>query len=537
MARLSAHFFADIISLWQRFIWRPATARPAVAALIAGLVLPLAYPPFYALPIFYAATALVLCLAVNAAQEVGLARLAWLGWCFGFGQFASGMAWIGEAFLVEAELFLWALPFAVTGLPAGLALFHAAAFAAFGWLLQRMAVTRVGQFILLALLLALSEFARGHVLTGLPWNLPAMGWAGFLYLAQPVALVGIYGLSLLALLSVALMADCTRRAVIAALALPALALIWSVFALHATPRMTPSETKLTVVQPNLAQREKWQADLRDRHVDKTFRLTALGLKAAPDTDLIIWPETAIPALIDEGEGFGERLAAMVLFEEDGETRKAAPYLLTGAVRRDIGIDKTSYYNSAMLWSGAGVLVARADKHHLVPFGEYLPAQSFLEAIGLEQLTRLRGGYAAGPEGALLSAPHLPDLVPLICYEAVFPHLSRHPGAARPAALINLTNDGWFGESFGPYQHLAQARLRAIEQGLPLIRAANTGMSAAFDARGRQLAGLALGAEGVFSLPLPAALPPTLYARFGELGFWLIWGIGLLFVWARRTRTP
>ena len=523
-----AGFFNRLKRLWQHPILTLANAHPFWAALICGLLLPLAYPPFYLLPVFYLTTCLVFYLAVRHAGDFSSWQLARLGWCFGFGQFASGMAWIGEAFLVEAELFLWALPLALTGLPAGLALFHAAAFALFGVLAKGFLLTQMRAFVLLALLLTLSEYGRGHILTGLPWNLPAMGWAGWLYLAQPVALIGIYGLSLLALLSAALLASGERRAVLSALALPVAAFIYSLFALADGPiKRDEKALKITIVQPNLPQREKWRADLRDRHIEKTFKMTALGLQYAPDTDLIIWPETAIPALIDEGAGFAERLSAALPAGDAGHP----PYLLTGAIRRDVGLAGTRYFNSAMLWSGDGLLLARSDKHHLVPFGEYLPFQSFLETIGLQQLARLRGGYAAGPPTARLSAARLPLLAPLICYEAVFPKLAH--GAPRPAAFVNLTNDGWFGTSFGPYQHLAQARLRAIEQGVPLLRAANTGMSAAFDARGRQLDRLPLAEAGVFSLPLPPALPPRFYARHGDLLFWLIWAGGIIFVWARR----
>ena len=520
--------FDRLSALWQRHIGAQAAAHPFWAALLCGLILPLSYPPFFLLPIFYLATCLVFYLAVQNLAVFSLWQMARLGWCFGFGQFASGMAWIGEAFLVEAELFLWALPFAVTGLPAGLALFHAAAFALFGALAKRLQPSRLGALILLALLLALSEYARSHVLTGLPWNLPLMGWAGWLYLAQPVALIGIYGLSLLALLSAAFMAAARRSSVLAALALPLVAFAYSLFALSGGPAAPAAGAlKITVVQPNLAQREKWRPELRDRHIDKTFKMTALGLQYAPDTDLIIWPETAIPALIDEGSGFAERLAAALPRADDGRVA----YLLTGAIRREIGAQGTAFFNSAMLWSGDGLLLARSDKHHLVPFGEYLPFQSFLEAIGLQQLARLRGGYAAGPPAARLSAARLPLLAPLICYEAVFPGLAQ--GGPRPAAFVNLTNDGWFGTSFGPYQHLAQARLRAIEQGIPLLRAANTGMSAAFDARGRQLDRLPLAEAGVFSLPLPPPLPAGFYARYGDILFWLLCGGLVIFVWATR----
>ena len=516
--------------LWQRHINAPAAAHPFWAALICGLILPLSYPPFYVLPIFYLATCLVFCLAVQNLAAFSLWQLARLGWCFGFGQFASGMAWIGEAFLVEAELFLWALPFAVTGLPAGLGLFHAAAFALFGVLAKRAAPGRLGAYILLAVLLALSEYARSHVLTGLPWNLPAMGWAGWLYLAQPVAFIGLYGMSLLVLVSVGLMASAQRAAVLAALALPLAAFAYSLFVLSGGPaKPDAAALKVTVVQPNLAQREKWRPELRDRNIEKTFKMTALGLQYAPDTNLIIWPETAIPALIDEGPGFAERLAAALARADDGRI----PYLLTGAIRREVSAKGTAFFNSAMLWSGDGLLLARSDKHHLVPFGEYLPLQSFLEAIGLQQLARLRGGYMAGPAAARLSAARLPLLAPLICYEAVFPALAQR--GPRPAVFVNLTNDGWFGTSFGPYQHLAQARLRAIEQALPLLRAANTGMSAAFDARGRQLDRLPLGEAGVFSLPLPPPLPASFYARYGDILFWLLGGGLLIFVWATRRR--
>ena len=573
--RLMSAMVEFINGLWGRYVLAPSLRHPAWAALLAGLALPLAYPPFYFLPIFYLATGLVFYLALvsrpsfttsspglEAEGRKGPWRMAFLGWCFGFGQFASGMAWIGEAFLVEAELFLWALPFAVTGLPAGLGLFHALAFAAFGVAVQRFRLRGLAALCFLALLVALSEYARGHVLTGLPWNLPLMGWAGWLYLAQPVALIGIYGLSLLALLSVALLvsglvsglasepaaASSRRAALWAGLALPLAAFLHSSFALHGASPSADTKTglKVTVVQPNLAQGEKWEPALRERHIEKTFKMTALGLKYAPDTELIIWPETALPALIDEGTGFAERLAAALPRFKDADKdtaiagKKSAspfppPYLLTGAIRRKIGLEGTAYFNSAMLWSGEGMLLARSDKHHLVPFGEYLPLQNFLEAIGLQQLTRLRGGYSAGPAQSVLTAARLPRLAPLICYEAVFPHLAQHSHETRPAVFINLTNDGWFGKSFGPYQHLAQARLRAIEQGIPLIRAANTGMSAAFDARGRQLERLALAEEGVFSLPLPPAHAPTFYARHGDSGFVGLGFLLLIFVWAKHRR--
>lgn len=516
-----------LVAFFETYVLHMSLAYPRRAAFVLGLILPLAYPPFFLLPIFYVSTALIIRLAVQKQAEETPLQLALLGWCFGFGQFLTGLLWIGEAFLVEAEMFLWALPFAVTGLPAGLALFHAAAFGLWGFVSRRL--KPMAGYIALALIIALTEFARGHILTGLPWNLPVMGWAGWLYLAQPVSLIGPYGLSLLALVSAALLAMGRKQPVLLCLALPVLAFGHSLFTLHIVPPKSPEALKLAIVQPNLAQREKWQPDLRDAHIDKTFRLTALALQLAPDTDLIVWPETAIPALIDEGPGFADMLVAKLPQE-----RKPL-YILTGAIRRDARADGYAFFNSAQIWSSRGLLLGKSDKHHLVPFGEYLPLQGFLEAIGLRQLTRLRGGFDAGPAQPLLTASRLPQLAPLICYEAVFPHLARYPKDNRPAALFNLTNDGWFGSSFGPHQHLAQARLRAIEQGLPLIRAANTGISAVFDARGRLIDRLALAEKGVLTMALPAALPLTPYGRFGEWPFVLLLFSGMIFVWANRIR--
>ena len=512
---------------WRSFV----ETKPKRMSLMAGLLLPLAFAPFQILPIFYLSYGLAFWLAWQARETPK--QLFILGWLFGFGQFFTGLLWMGEAFLVEAEHFLRALPFAITLLPAGLALFSASAFWLWGQGLARFAMPRLLASLCLALLLALAAYLRSTILTGLPWNLPAMGWGTWLYLAQPVSLLGVHGLGLLALVSVAFLLAEPARLRWLSLGLMLGVLFFGVVRLHLMPRPEASDTLITVVQPNLAQREKWLPEKRDAHIETIFKLTQLGLKYAPKTDLIIWPETAIPALIEEGTGFRDRLRAALPALSQG--RLQPPYVLTGAVRRELGGQGSKFYNSAMLWSGDGHLLAKSDKHHLVPFGEYLPMQSWLEAIGLEQLVRLRGGYAYGPPYARLSAAGLPELAPLICYEGIFPGLSASPaGLARPGALINLTNDGWFGDWHGPHQHLAQVRLRAIEQGLPLVRSANTGISAVFDAHGRQLEALPLGEAGVFSLPLPSALAPSFYSRFGDAVFFALWfGLSLAIIGMRR----
>ena len=179
------------------------------------------------------------------------------------------------------------------------------------------------------------------------------------------------------------------------------------------------------------------------------------------------------------------------------------------------------------------MLALYDKVHLVPFGEYLPFQNLLERLGLQQLTKVTGGLIAGERRQLLALPRAPPALPLLCYEAIFPQEAATRGGERAGWLLNLTNDGWFGISSGPYQHLVQARMRAIEQGLPLVRAANTGISAVIDPLGRVTGSLPLGAEGVLDAPLPQALAPTIYARFGDGLAGLLMAAALIIVLRRR----
>ena len=233
------------------------------------------------------------------------------------------------------------------------------------------------------------------------------------------------------------------------------------------------------------------------HQCHVYTNRAVLLMQTPRCACHFWPEAALPLYLDEGTAFVERLRASVPPET---------VLITGAVRRQINGEGTNYFNSVMVWSGGGDLIARRDKTHLVPFGEYLPFQSLLEAVGLRQLTQLRGGYASGSDASSIVLPDGRRLHPLICYEAIFPYRART--GSRPNMFVNLTNDGWFGRSAGPHQHLALARLRAIEQGLPMVRAANTGISTVVDAFGRPSARIELNKRGAVSVPLPTALGRT-----------------------------
>jgi apolipoprotein N-acyltransferase len=244
---------------------------------------------------------------------------------------------------------------------------------------------------------------------------------------------------------------------------------------------------------------------------------------------LIWPESAFPFFLTREPDALDQIADLL---------PEGTVLITGAVRAPETVPNaaiTRAYNSIYVIDHDGSILSIYDKVHLVPFGEYLPFQDQLERIGLLALTKVRGGFIAGPRRRALSVPRAPNVVPLICYEVIFPGEAA-PAGERAGWMLNLTNDGWFGASPGPYQHFAQARLRAIEEGLPLVRAANTGISAVVDPLGRVIASLPLGSEGVLDAGLPRALAPPPYARVGDAPLGLMVGIAFALVLRARRRS-
>jgi apolipoprotein N-acyltransferase len=456
-----------------------------------------------------------------------------IGWWFGLGYFMAGLFWVGEAFLVEAEKFAVLLPFAVTLLPAGLALFYAAAAA----LAARFWSVGARRVLLLALTLSAAEWLRGHILSGFPWNTLGYALTFPLPLMQSAAVLGIYGLTLVAVVVFALppvlwseapASIAGRRmraaALVAALApLAAIGLLGQIRLALAQPTTVP-DIKIRIVQPSVPQREKWRPENQARIFLDHLALSASN--AAGETDNlagvthVVWPEAAMPFLpLDYPD-----VRATI-----GRALPPGTFLITGALRAEPAPPGSPrprrIFNSILVFGEAGLLVGRYDKTHLVPFGEYLPLQSLMEAIGLQQITGLRGGFDVGVmPRPLLHLPRLPAAAPLICYEAIFPGTVVQ-GTERPGLLLNVTNDGWFGDTTGPRQHLHQARVRAVEEGLPLVRAANNGISAAVDGYGRILARLDLDARGTIDVALPAALAPPPYARLGDMLFFALWLVG------------
>ncbi len=414
------------------------------------------------------------------------------GWTFGTGYFAFALFWIVEPFLVDVPRHGWMAPFALLFMAGGLALFWGAAYAV---------AHRAGGALAWAAALGLAELARGYVLTGFPWAQLGHVWIGS-DAVQWAALIGPGGLTVATLGMVAgtaaLLAGRARAWWIAA-PLPFLAFAGAgTLMLPAPSADRPEAPVIRLVQPNAPQDEKWHPDKALGFYQRQIAYTAAPASPAPD--LVVWPETAIPWPLDGAGPALEQIADM----------SAAPVVL-GLNRRDAA----RYYNALVVVGEGGQVTHLYDKHHLVPFGEYIPFGGLTRWMGLRSFAARDGyGYSPGPGARLLDLGEIGVALPLICYEAIFPQDVRAaPG--RPDFLLQITNDAWFGTISGPFQHLAQARLRAVEQGLPLVRVANTGVSAVIDASGRIGGSIPLGEAGWLDVRLPEARPPTLYARTGD----------------------
>lgn len=488
--------------------------RRGGAAALAGAVSALAMPPFSLWPVLFLSFPVLVWLVDGAGSgRDGLKVAARIGFGFGFGYFVAGLWWIGHAFFVPGDNYQWAAPFAVFGLPAFLALFPAAGFA----LARALWSNGPARVLALAVGLGASEWLRGHVLTGFPWNEIGYALANNAVIGQAVSLVGVEGLTPLAIAIFAMpavLADGIAgrwKPVAAALGVLAVLAAFGVARLeHAGPTQF-SDVRLRIMQPNLPQDDKFRPALKNeimaRYLALSERATSPERRGMADVDVLIWPESAFPFFLARTPDALAQIAALV---------PDHAVLLTGAARIDGSAKPPRIYNSIHALGGDGSILATYDKVHLVPGGEFLPFQDFLEnKLGLRVVTRLPGGFTAGEEPRNIKIGGGVTFGPLICYEAIFPG-GIYDREMRPDALLNVTNDGWFGDSAGPHQHFAQARARAVEQGLPLIRAANTGISAVIDPFGRIVDSLPVGAMGTIDATLPRATAPTLYSRYGIL---------------------
>ena len=504
----------------QGWLSRRGAWTRAGLGLLAGAAMTLAQPPVSVPWVLFAAVPALVWLL--SATRTGWQALG-LGWAAGFGYLVTGLHWIGHAFLVDPERFAWLMPFAVTLLPGGIALFWAAGF----WLAHRLSGGRGGArgAVAFAVALTVAELARGHLLTGFPWALPAYAWVDTPVM-QAGAWMGPYGFTLATLALAALPLATLRVPVAGAVALT-VAGLWTggTMRLEAAPPPDPEAPVVRVVQQNAPQALKWTEPHRSRFLDRLIAETeAPADPAVGAPEIVIWPETALPFLPGQSPQAVARIAAA-----------AAPAtLVTGTLFGEQRGEARVFTNSLMVLDPEGRLAARYDKHHLVPFGEYLPLHGLLSAIGLDAIAGMRGGgLVPGPGPRLVEAAGIPPFAPAICYEMIFPGQLVPPGP-RPRWILTVTNDAWFGAFAGPHQHLAQARARAIEQGLPVVRAAQTGISAVIDAGGRVLETVALDTAGRIDARLPPRREVTPYSAMGDIPALIVLA-GLAAALARRAR--
>jgi len=500
------------------------------SAFIVGALSTLALPPFHG-PWILALTLPVLVWLLDGVADPtpstrwrAMRRAAAIGWFFGFGYFLFGLYWIGFAFLVEADKFAFLLPLAVTLLPAGLALFTALATA----LARLVWFAGYRRVVMLAIIWTICEWLRGHLFTGFPWNEIGESLTASSALMQPAAMVGALGLSFIVMLvggSLAAHDPRLPRAVrnsrhdvlIPVAAFCALGILWigGAMRLAGATDAIHADLNLRIVQPNISLKEKWQnPDRAAAIIGQLLRMSEAATDASPmgmpPHSIIIWPEGALPVFLP----YEPYLRSGI-----GRILPEGSFLITGGPRGEADEDKdpnriVRFYNSLFVVDHRGEIVETYDKFHLVPFGEYVPFHNFLGRIGLKKITQFQGSFDTGPGPRTLSIGDLPSFSPLICYEIIFADevIARDQ---RPVWLLTITNDAWFGDSGGPYQHFAQARMRAVEQGLPVIRAANTGISGVIDAYGRVKAATRLNTPDVLDVALPMPITPTLYARLGD----------------------
>ncbi len=493
--------------------------RALVAALL-GVLAAFGLAPY---GIWLVTLAMLLALPALFLSATSTRQAALIGWAFGVGWFAHALIWIVEPFLVDVARYGWMAPFAIALMAAGGGLFWAIAFG----VAHRLGRGNIGRVLALILAWSLVEFARAYLFTGFPWAALAQIWPDS-DAALLLAWIGPHGLALATLLAallpgLALVQAASLPHQLASLLPAALLTSASLGLAQARPDSAPlTGSVVRLVQPNAPQDQKWDPAFMPVFFQRQLAYTS----AAPDPDqprpdLIVWPETAVPTLLNYADQTLETIA---------EAAAGVPVVL--GIQR---LDGVQYFNSMITLDSAGKMAGLYDKYHLVPFGEYVPFGDLAARFGLRGFAAQEGnGFSAGPGPKVMNIEGLGKALPLICYESVFPQDIRDADE-RADFMLQITNDAWFGKFSGPYQHLAQAQMRAIETGLPMIRAANTGVSAMIDPWGRITAAIPLGQEGYVDAKLPAPRPATLYARTGDLPTFLLLLIAGFGLWWRQTR--
>jgi apolipoprotein N-acyltransferase len=473
------------------------------AAFVLGALMTLSAPPAGAFFVLLLCVPGFVWLARSSATKK---EAFFIGWAFGAGYFIFGLYWISRALFVDIQQFWWVLPLSAIIGPAIIALYYSL----IPLLAWRYRKNEAAYALMIVLAWSAIEWVRGHAFTGFPWNLPGYSWQYVLPVMQANAAIGIYGLTLLTLLWAAIPAVGRKLATaLVLLFLVVLSAGWARLALYPTAQL--GDNTVRIVQPNIEESLKWsRADMQINF------MSLLGLSSKPDTlkqplTFVVWPETAT---------MPNQQPSRLTDPLYGPNLPKGATSLIGALRVDQ--DKHEVYNSVTVVDPKLNIVTQYNKHHLVPFGEYMPLRSLLNMSPIgNKVADIIGDFTRGDGVQTLNVGNnLPRPSPLICYEAIFPGEVADE-KDRPDWLVNVTNDSWYGKTTGPHQHFESARVRAIEEGLPLVRVANTGISATVDPVGRIIGELPLGKQDVLDTILPAKLPRTLYARFGDTLFFLM----------------
>ncbi len=447
------------------------------------------------------------------SQTKGMKGAWGIGFFFALGYFVTGLWWIGNALLVEGNEFKWVWPISVIGLPTLLALFTG----------TYLSIARIAAppesfkgFLAFAFFLTFSEWSRGHAFTGFPWNLYGYVWADHLAMAQSTHYIGAYGLTFVSVLWCAMggfliFSQLAPKIKIglAALVVATMAVTYAGgnYRIYHTPQTYNKDVGIVVAQPNIPQNMKWDPVAVQANFLKITSLSkdAFFADPKPKTIVIVWPETAIsPAIYNKPENM-DRIRA-ILSDYDAET-----FLATGVLRRFANEKgETVFSNSMIVLNERLSSIDVYDKYHLVPYGEFVPFQKY---IPLKPVVAFKG-FQPGIGVETITHPALPPFSPLICYEVIFADEVVKRGEDGPLWMVNVTNDGWYGKSAGPYQHFAQTRLRAIEEGIPIVRAANTGISAVIDPLGRVVEKADIFEEAAITTYLPEPIPQrSAYIRY------------------------
>jgi apolipoprotein N-acyltransferase len=486
---------------------------------VCGLALALALPPHAFL--WSAAAGLVGLLFLNRDfSKLRPLHHVGRGVAFGLGYFCFALHWIGYAFFVDADAFLWMMPFAVGGLSLFMALYWGVAFVAAG----QLSKFSLPVWLTLPVMLGVVEWLRGYLFTGFPWAAPGLIAEGMGPVLQMASVIGMPGLTVMILLWGVSLGAVLQRCLFAAFILATLPLgmVWGHWRLSSIPTQTVEGPMIRLVQPNISQNDKWRSENSEGIFEDLLTMSASASAEKPG--VVIWPESAVSFLLDESGVALSRIADVL---EPQQT------LLAGSLRRSVDASKhQKYFTSIHMIDDQGRVLESYDKWRLVPGGEYLPFAWALEPLGFRKVVALPESFTAGVGPRSLDVPRIGLAGMLICYEAIFPHRLVDE-QQRPRWIVNVTNDGWFGLSVGPHQHLAQVRMRAVEQGLPIARAANTGISAVIDPWGRYVAKTVLETKAVLNVRFPAATAPPFFACWGIVPFWFFVGVVLVAHYLQR----